>query len=543
MKKSVLIGIIFLLSVSLVSAGLFNNLLGLVTGVGTCTDSDSLDTKIRGTVSWTTTGGTSTKTDSCATSDSVAEWRCTSENIGRPLQIICNAGYSCVNGACVATKQPTPSSTETNPASAEPTTVSSTCGNGICEGSESCEWNGLTTSQKTCNGEAIPTGKTCSNCVLTTTATCGNNICETGEATICPTCTTQPCPQMPCTLGTCPTDCPQTPPPSQYFFNIHDVVTFSGKQITLTNVGNSGQIIVMVDGTTETINPHQVECVNGISIANHETFYEDNSNDRSATLFINTCTGQYPTNAYFFKINTILTLYENTLTLQNVGSTGQVVVSVNGFTKTLMPLQKECVNGLALTDYETGYKDQLDQRTATLLVESCPTQIPPPTGNRPCADSDNGLNYRVHGVTVSQTDVKKDTCVSSADLDEYSCDGANIIKTTVTCSSFDPTFVCVNDRNGGGFCGVPIDPNTYTCLDKDGVDPLVKSQIAWLGDNGTIKYKTDSCHSDGHSLAEWYCPNHMMLGRPRTVYCADNYLCVKGACVKQETTSTTTPAM
>ncbi len=73
---------------------------------------------------------------------------------------------------------------------------------------------------------------------------------------------------------------------AEFFMNVGDTVTVSGKKVTLDNVGSGGAIVVNVDGVTETIPSAGTETVNGIEINNDETFYEDNKEQRSATLII-----------------------------------------------------------------------------------------------------------------------------------------------------------------------------------------------------------------------------------------------------------------
>lgn len=73
---------------------------------------------------------------------------------------------------------------------------------------------------------------------------------------------------------------------AEFFMNVGDTVTVSGKKVTLENVGSGGAIVVNVDGVSETIPSASTETINGIEINNDETFYEDNKEQRSATLII-----------------------------------------------------------------------------------------------------------------------------------------------------------------------------------------------------------------------------------------------------------------
>ncbi len=73
---------------------------------------------------------------------------------------------------------------------------------------------------------------------------------------------------------------------NEYFMKVGDSITVDSKKFTLENVGSGGSIVVDVDGTLETIPAETTETVNGIEIANDETFYEDTKSERSASLVI-----------------------------------------------------------------------------------------------------------------------------------------------------------------------------------------------------------------------------------------------------------------
>ncbi|MBR9676753.1 hypothetical protein GOV04_01310 [Candidatus Woesearchaeota archaeon] len=72
----------------------------------------------------------------------------------------------------------------------------------------------------------------------------------------------------------------------EFFMGVGDAVTVNGKEVTLLNVGTGGNIVVDVDGVVETVS--NKEDVNGIEIDIDDFFYEDNKEDRSATLIIGT---------------------------------------------------------------------------------------------------------------------------------------------------------------------------------------------------------------------------------------------------------------
>ena len=75
---------------------------------------------------------------------------------------------------------------------------------------------------------------------------------------------------------------------AEYFMEVGDSVEVNGKKVTLENVGSSNAIVINVDGVSETISSGSTETVNGIEIVNDEVFYEDNKDQRSATLIIGT---------------------------------------------------------------------------------------------------------------------------------------------------------------------------------------------------------------------------------------------------------------
>jgi hypothetical protein len=72
----------------------------------------------------------------------------------------------------------------------------------------------------------------------------------------------------------------------EVFLQVGDTVEVVGKTVELKNVGNTGAVIVSVDGVTETIGAATTETVNGIKIKVDEFFYSDALAERSATLIV-----------------------------------------------------------------------------------------------------------------------------------------------------------------------------------------------------------------------------------------------------------------
>lgn len=72
---------------------------------------------------------------------------------------------------------------------------------------------------------------------------------------------------------------------TEYFMDVGDSVEVEGKKLTLQNVGDSGTIIVDVDGVVKVIGS-TAETVNGIEIKVDQTFYETVKAQRSASLIV-----------------------------------------------------------------------------------------------------------------------------------------------------------------------------------------------------------------------------------------------------------------
>jgi len=71
----------------------------------------------------------------------------------------------------------------------------------------------------------------------------------------------------------------------EYYMEVGGSIDVDDKTVTLTNVGAGGKVIIDVDGIKETVDD-AVKTVNGIEVKVDETFYEDNKDERSATLLI-----------------------------------------------------------------------------------------------------------------------------------------------------------------------------------------------------------------------------------------------------------------
>ena len=69
---------------------------------------------------------------------------------------------------------------------------------------------------------------------------------------------------------------------------VDDTLIEEGKNIRLVNVGSGGAIVVEIDGQAEVIQEGTSQLIDGLSIFNEETFYEDRREERFAVVVIGT---------------------------------------------------------------------------------------------------------------------------------------------------------------------------------------------------------------------------------------------------------------
>ena len=135
--------------------------------------------------------------------------------------------------------------------------------------------------------------------------------------------------------------------------NVGQITSFRGaNSITLQNVGSGGAVLVLVDGLTETIkgpypgqapiteytkdtnytqpnqNSSYVKIINGFEVKVIATEYAIAKENRYAHLSIN---GQ----EFWMKVNEVVQVSGKKITLQNVGSSGAVLIDVNGVVETI----------------------------------------------------------------------------------------------------------------------------------------------------------------------------------------------------------------
>ena len=75
---------------------------------------------------------------------------------------------------------------------------------------------------------------------------------------------------------------------AEYYMNVGDAVTVSGKEVKLVDVGSGGNVIVTVGGVQDVVSADATKTINGLEIKNDDTFYTDTKAERSAWLVVGT---------------------------------------------------------------------------------------------------------------------------------------------------------------------------------------------------------------------------------------------------------------
>jgi len=158
--------------------------------------------------------------------------------------------------------------------------------------------------------------------------------------------------------------------------NAKDSITLAnGKKVTLSNVASSGYIIVDVDGQTGTIGIYGKEFINGLNIENiNKTYYDpDDVGQRWAGLRIS---GEIsPIGAKYYFLNAqipdaSIIIKGHIVKLVNVGSSGDVLVSVDGQTETITNSGTKTVGNILVTNVQSYYNPSyVSKRKAILIIE------------------------------------------------------------------------------------------------------------------------------------------------------------------------------
>src|SRR3989344_2553518 len=72
----------------------------------------------------------------------------------------------------------------------------------------------------------------------------------------------------------------------EYFLNSGESVTVGGKSVKLERVGSNGDILINVDGVTETLSNGATRTVNGVEVNNDAQFYDSNNQAASAANLV-----------------------------------------------------------------------------------------------------------------------------------------------------------------------------------------------------------------------------------------------------------------
>ncbi len=174
-------------------------------------------------------------------------------------------------------------------------------------------------------------------------------------------------------------------------------------------------------------------------------------------------------NTYKLSVGQTKTILEHTVTLENVGSSGAIVINVNDVTETIGKGTSECVEGLDIGASKIFYDDLVAKRSAVLLIKTCNTLIT-------CTDSDtttenNGIDATIRG-SISwtspegKTRTKQDQCVGNI-LAEWYCNKEFLGRVQeIKCSEGCNEGVCV-----AGICTADVrlcsDGKTYVGRDPE----------------------------------------------------------------------------
>jgi len=177
-----------------------------------------------------------------------------------------------------------------------------------------------------------------------------------------------------------------------YHLNVSQSVVINGNTISLDNVGSSGSVRISINGLSHTVSGTGKYA--GFEITVVDYYYSDVLNDRAATLGISTYTSSGA-----LKAGESTVFGGKTIVLENVGSTGAVMVSVDGIFCTVSG--NNICNSVKITVVDYYYSDVKVDRWALLSFDIVTTTT---TTIATCTDSDGGKNYYLKGiVTINPT--------------------------------------------------------------------------------------------------------------------------------------------
>ena len=173
-----------------------------------------------------------------------------------------------------------------------------------------------------------------------------------------------------------------------YHLNVSQSVVINGNTISLDNVGSSGSVRISINGLSHTVSGTGKYA--GFEITVVDYYYSDVLNDRAATLGISTYTSSGA-----LKAGESTVFGGKTIVLENVGSTGAVMVSVDGIFCTVSG--NNICNSVKITVVDYYYSDVKVDRWALLSFDIVTTTT---TTIATCTDSDGGKNYYLKGIVT-----------------------------------------------------------------------------------------------------------------------------------------------
>lgn len=137
------------------------------------------------------------------------------------------------------------------------------------------------------------------------------------------------------------------------------------------------------------------------------------------------------------------------------------------------------------------------------------------TQQNKCTDSDGGLNYDNFGTVIVGSNSYQDSCQSTSNLVEYSCEGKSMKQTTISCG------VGISCQNGAciQFSG--------TCTDSDANEEYKLGQTIQYSGGVVAQSKSDACF-DNNTIKEFFCEGNIIKNKPLT--CPPRTICDTGLC-------------
>ena len=157
-----------------------------------------------------------------------------------------------------------------------------------------------------------------------------------------------------------------TPGENDYFFKVFDSKDIENRVIILNNVDEFGNVLLAVDGFSETISQGETKHANGLQIKVLTSIYNEEITERSATLTITSLTSG--NDEHFLYTCIPETINEKLVSIVNVDEVDEAEIDVEGVTESIREGETKIINGLEITLLNTFYDDEYEKRAAILKM-------------------------------------------------------------------------------------------------------------------------------------------------------------------------------